>query len=135
MTTPLSLSPQSLPNTPYILEEVVNGVSEESSAEVKLELLSALMKMFFKRPPECQEMLGQLLDYCISELKNANGGQKLDLLFADDENDQDVRDRAMLYYRLLKVNVDAAKKVVCGQPKLILDDDSSNTKKVSQRVY
>ena len=46
----------------------MNHISEEASADVKLELLSAVMKMFFKRPPECQEMLGRLLEYSISKL-------------------------------------------------------------------
>ena len=50
-----------------MLEEVVKGVSEESSSSVKLQLLSAVMKMFFKRPPECQEMLGTLLEHSIGE--------------------------------------------------------------------
>ena len=45
------------------------------------------MKLFFKRPPEMQQMLGRLLDAVIS-----------------DELHQDVHDRALLYYRLLKTN-------------------------------
>ena len=56
---------QNLPNTPYVLEEVVGGVAEESSSEIKLQLLTAVMKMFFKRPPECQETLGRLLEYAV----------------------------------------------------------------------
>ena len=58
---------QSLSNTPYVLEELVDNISEESSSTVKLQLLSAVMKMFFKRPPECQEMLGRLLEHSIGE--------------------------------------------------------------------
>ena len=58
---------QALPNSPYMLEEVVKSVSEESSSLVKLQLLSAVMKMFFKRPPECQEILGRLLEHSIGE--------------------------------------------------------------------
>ena len=60
--------PQSLPNAPYMLEEIVKSVSEESSSSVKLQLLSAVMKLFFKRPPECQEMLGTLLEHSIGKL-------------------------------------------------------------------
>ena len=41
-------------------------VSEESSL-VKLHLLTAAMKLFFKRPPECQEMLGRLLEYAVGQ--------------------------------------------------------------------
>lgn len=58
---------QSLTESPYLLEEIVNKVGDESSFEVKLQLLSAVMKLFFKRPPECQEMLGRLLEYFIGE--------------------------------------------------------------------
>ena len=50
-----------------MLEKVIEGVAEESSPEVRVQLLSAVMKMFFKRPPECQEMLGRLLEYTISK--------------------------------------------------------------------
>ena len=48
---------------------------------MRLGLLTAAAKLFFKRPPECQLLLGGLL---------AAGVQ--------DEN-QDVHDRALLYYR------------------------------------
>lgn len=57
---------QILPNSPYVLEELVATVSEESSL-VKLHLLTAAMKLFFKRPPECQEMLGRLLEYAVGQ--------------------------------------------------------------------
>ncbi|XP_003383030.1 PREDICTED: AP-4 complex subunit beta-1-like [Amphimedon queenslandica] len=92
---------ESLDESPYILEDIINNISGESSLEVKLQLLSATMKMFFKRPPECQEMLGRLLEYCIEE-----------------ETDMLLRDRALLYYRLLKKDVAAAKKIVCGSQKV-----------------
>ena len=61
------ISLQSISNTLYVLEELVDNISEESSSTVKLQLLSAVMKMFFKRPPECQEMLGRLLEHSIGE--------------------------------------------------------------------
>ena len=65
--TYIYISLQSLSNTPYVLEELVDNISKESSSTVKLQLLSAVMKMFFKRPPECQEMLGRLLEHSIGE--------------------------------------------------------------------
>lgn len=49
------------------MEDIINKMDEESSVEVKLQLLTATMKMFFKRPPECQEMLGRLLEYVIGK--------------------------------------------------------------------
>lgn len=45
----------------------MNDVSEEASSEVKLQLLTAVMKMFMKRPPECQDMLGRLLEHTIGQ--------------------------------------------------------------------
>jgi hypothetical protein len=93
---------ESLPNTPYVLEELVNNVADEASSEVKLQLLTAVMKMFMKRPPECQDMLGRLLEHAI-----------------DEEGDMDVHDRGMLYYRLLKHSVQEARRVVCGQHRMV----------------
>ena len=49
-------------------------VSDEPSPLVKLELLSAVMKMFFKRPPESQEMLGRLLEHAIGNTHWGGGG-------------------------------------------------------------
>ena len=48
---------------------------------VRLALLAAVGKLFFKRPPECQRLLGTVLAAAMSD---AN---------------QDVHDRALLYYR------------------------------------
>lgn len=69
ITVPL---PQSLPNTPYVLEELVNNVADEASSDVKLQLLTAVMKMFMKRPPECQDMLGRLLEHAIGQPHTPN---------------------------------------------------------------
>lgn len=98
---------ESLPNTPYILEEQVQSVGEESSSAIKLQLLTAVTKMFFKRPPECQEMLGRLLEHAI-----------------DEEGDMDVHDRGMLYYRLLKHDVKEAQRVICGQTKMVATENT-----------
>jgi len=54
-----------------------------------MELLSATTKLFFKRPPEVHKMLGRLFHVAISETSQI-----------------DVRERALLYYRLLKADVD-----------------------------
>lgn len=76
---------QDLRRAPYVLEKLVDDFSDEASPSVLLELLAAVMKLFFKRPPEMQSMLGRLLGSAINE-----------------SNHQDVRDRALLYYRLLE---------------------------------
>lgn len=48
---------------------------------MQLAMLSAAMKLFFKRPPECQQLLGATLAAAAAE------------------SSQDVHDRALLYYR------------------------------------
>ena len=69
---------------PYLLESFVEGMGDEQSAEVKLAVLAACARMFFLRPAQCQRLLGGAL---------AAGAA---------DPDQDVHDRALLYYRLLK---------------------------------
>ncbi|RLN80183.1 hypothetical protein BBJ28_00020018 [Nothophytophthora sp. Chile5] len=76
---------QDLRRAPYVLEKLIDDFGDEAAPSVLLELLGATMKLFFKRPPEMQSMLGRLLQTAIN-----------------DSNDQDVRDRALLYYRLLE---------------------------------
>jgi hypothetical protein len=51
---------------------------------VKLALLTAAAKLFFSRPPEAQKLLGA----CIAAGLN--------------DTDQDVHDRALLYYRYVR---------------------------------
>lgn len=58
---------QHLEDAPYLLEQLVDGIAEEESSTVRLQLLVAAMKLFFKRPPECQLMLGRLLEYAVGE--------------------------------------------------------------------
>jgi len=68
---------------PYKLEKIIDCY-EELSAPVKLQTLTATMKLFFKRPPEVQAMLGRLLEMAVN-----------------DSSSQDVHDRGLFYYRLL----------------------------------
>ena len=46
----------------------MDRIASEQSAEVKLQLLTATMKLFFKKPPECQDMLGRLLKFCVGTI-------------------------------------------------------------------
>ncbi len=79
---------------PYILEQMVDNYEDESSVEVKLQLLTAAMKLFFQRPPEVQALLGRLLSRMVN-----------------DTNHQDLHDRALLAYRLLRQNASVAGEV------------------------
>lgn len=73
-------------DAPYLLEACAQGFTNEED-QVQLALLSAAMKLFFKRPPECQQLLG------------------VTLAAASAESSQDVHDRALLYYRSAFVTV------------------------------
>lgn len=79
---------------PYLLEAIIKDYEEEHSTEIKLQLLTATMKTFFRRAPETQKMLGRLIDLSINDV-----------------SDQDVHDRGLLYYRLLNSNLDVAEKL------------------------
>ena len=59
------------------------------------QLLTATVKLFFKRPPECQKMLGQVLQAAI-----------------DEESDTDIHDRALLFYRLLQEDSAKARAII-----------------------
>ena len=73
---------------PYMIEPIIDSYDDDLIPVVKLHLLVAAMKLFFKRPPEMQKMLGRLLKSAINDLAN-----------------QDVHDRALLYHRLLSTDV------------------------------
>ena len=83
-----------IPMAPYFVEPVLTNMVNESDPKVRAQLLTCAMKLFFKRPPEMQAMLGAALAACV---RDAN---------------QEVRDLANTYYRLLQKDVCAAERVV-----------------------
>ena len=74
---------------PYCLEKLIDSYDNIKSSDVKIALLTSTMKLFFQRAPEVQRMLGRLL-------------QKA----TEDVSSQDLHDRALLYYRMLKSATD-----------------------------
>jgi vesicle coat complex subunit len=76
-------------DSPYALEKLIDDYDNLKDVRVKQNLLNATMKIFFARPPETQRMLGRLL-----------------LKVTDDVSSQDLHDRGLLYYRLLKSGAD-----------------------------
>ena len=74
-----------LEEAPYSLEKLIDSYDTIDSSDVKIALLTSTMKLFFQRAPEVQRMLGRLL-------------QKA----TEDMSSQDLHDRALLYYRLLR---------------------------------
>uniref|UniRef100_A0A3B4FLR5 AP-4 complex subunit beta-1-like n=1 Tax=Pundamilia nyererei TaxID=303518 RepID=A0A3B4FLR5_9CICH len=83
---------------PYTLEVFIDRVRSEASLGIKMELLTATMRLFLCRPAETQDMLGRLLHYCIEE-----------------ETDMCVRDQALLYYRLLHCGIEKTREVLQGR--------------------
>jgi len=99
---------------PYILEGLIDDFANEKARVVRLELLTATVKLFFKRAPECQKMLGQVLQAAI-----------------DEESDTDIHDRALLFYRLLQEDSAKAKAIInCpkGAVQNFLDEMDKETK-------
>lgn len=81
----------SISEAPYALEKVIDSYDNIADEYVKTALLAATVKLFFLRPPEVQHMLGRLL-------KKAT----------EDISSQDLHDRALFYYRLLRSSPDPA---------------------------
>jgi AP-1 complex subunit beta-1 len=78
-------------------------VSDESTT-VQLQLLTAIVKLFLKRPADAQEMVQKVLNLSTQETDNP-----------------DLRDRGYVYWRLLSADPAAAKAVVLGEKPLISD--------------
>nr|XP_019585945.1 PREDICTED: AP-4 complex subunit beta-1 isoform X3 [Rhinolophus sinicus] len=107
----LGVHGERIPNAPYVFEDFVDNVKSETFPAVKMELLTALLRLFLSRPAECQDALGRLLHYSIEE-----------------EKDMAVRDRGLFYYRLLLAGVDEVKRVLCSpksDPSLRLLEDQA----------
>lgn len=82
---------------PYLLEKIVDDYEQETDVDVKMALLSACAKLFFQRAPECQMMFARLLQSALN-----------------DTSDNDLRDRALFYYKLLKLDMTAAQKIIAA---------------------
>jgi hypothetical protein len=76
---------ESVREAPYALEKLIDTYDELQDVSVKEALLTSTMKLFLVRPPEVQHMLGRLLAKA-----------------TDDVSSQDLHDRALAYYRLLR---------------------------------
>jgi AP-4 complex subunit beta-1 len=92
---------QMIDSAPYLLEEYIENYKKHPPM-VKSEILSSTVKLFFKRAPEVQKMLGLLFETSLQDYSNA-----------------DVHDKALYYYRLLKSDLQFAKKIVNYKKTLI----------------
>jgi len=108
---------QDMHDAPYILESLVENWDEEHSPEVRLHLLTAVMKCFFKRPPETQKALGATLAAGLSDTH------------------QDVHDRALFYYRLLQYNPNVAERVVNPPKQAVSVFADTQSSEIKDRIF
>ncbi|XP_024520729.1 beta-adaptin-like protein A isoform X1 [Selaginella moellendorffii] len=104
-------------DAPYVLESFVDNWLEEDSPEVRLELLTAAAKIFFKRPPESQKLLGAALAAAV------------------DDPDQDVHDKGLFYYRLLQQGVQTAESIVNPPKKAVSDFADIQNSEMRDRIF
>ncbi|KAJ3213551.1 hypothetical protein HDU67_002761 [Dinochytrium kinnereticum] len=94
-------------NANELLEQFMETFKEDAP-EVQLALLSAVVKMFIKRPSAGQDLIPRILKWATEEVDNP-----------------DLRDRGFIYWRLLSTNPVAAKTVVLAEkPDLSSDADN-----------
>ncbi|KAM0944429.1 putative clathrin/coatomer adaptor, adaptin-like, armadillo-like helical, TBP domain superfamily [Dioscorea sansibarensis] len=108
---------QDMLDAPYILESLIENWDDEHSAEVRLHLLTAVMKCFFKRPPETQKALGAAL---VAGLADSH---------------QDVHDRALFYYRLLQHDVSVAEHVVNPPKQAVSVFADTQSNEIKDRIF
>ncbi|GBF87867.1 beta-adaptin A [Raphidocelis subcapitata] len=105
-----------IPGAPYLLQPLVESFPTEPPC-VRLALLTAAAKLFFRRPPEARKLLGSCLAAGLSD------------------QDQDVHDRALLYYRLLRHDVAAAEAVICPPGEAIHQFAEEQTPEAQEQIF
>lgn len=91
-------------NADELLESFLDGFQDENT-QVQLQLLTAIVKLFLKRPTDTQELVQQVLS-----------------LATQDSDNPDLRDRGYIYWRLLSTDPAAAKEVVLAEKPLISEE-------------
>lgn len=93
-------------------EKIIDGFADsflEDPDKVKLQTLTAAVKLFLKKPEEGEDVIQRILKLATEESDNP-----------------DLRDRAYIYWRMLSTSPQNTKYVVLGE-KPNLADDSYNT--------
>ena len=91
-------------NADELLESFLDSFQDENT-QVQLQLLTAIVKLFLKRPTDTQELVQQVLS-----------------LATQDSDNPDLRDRGFIYWRLLSTDPAAAKDVVLAEKPLISEE-------------
>ncbi|RLM91548.1 beta-adaptin-like protein A [Panicum miliaceum] len=115
---------QDMHDAPYVLEGLVENWDEEHSPEVRLHLLTAVLKCFFKRPPETQKALGATLAAGLSDTHQLNRTLS-----------QDVHDRALFYYRLLQYDPAVAERVVNPPKQAVSVFADTQSSEMKDRIF
>eukprot|EP00933_Yihiella_yeosuensis_P026461 TRINITY_DN20532_c0_g1_i1.p1 TRINITY_DN20532_c0_g1~~TRINITY_DN20532_c0_g1_i1.p1 ORF type:complete len:896 (+),score=218.06 TRINITY_DN20532_c0_g1_i1:73-2760(+) len=84
---------------------------------VQMQLLTAIVKLFLKKPQSTQDMVSKVLKCATEESGN-----------------HDIRDRGYIYWRLLSTNPEATKHVVLGDKPSIRDDSQFLEKPLLDRL-
>ncbi|QRV86015.1 adaptor protein complex AP-1 protein [Ceratobasidium sp. AG-Ba] len=93
-------------NAQDLMEDLTYNFLSES-AEVQLALLTAVVKLFIKKPEQGKELVPKILKWATEEVDNP-----------------DLRDRGYMYWRLLSTDATAAKEVVLAEkPPISTDTD------------
>merc|ERR1719481_2426117 len=91
-------------NADELLQSFLDGFQDENT-QVQLQLMTAIVKLFLKKPNETQELVQTVLS-----------------LATQDSDNPDLRDRGYIYWRLLSTDPAAAKEVVLAEKPLISEE-------------
>ncbi|KAI0979612.1 hypothetical protein GJ496_011032 [Pomphorhynchus laevis] len=85
-------------NATEILGNFLDTFLEESNPQVQLQLLTAIVKTFLKKPKESEHLITRVLK-----------------LAAEESDNPDLRDRGYIYWRLLSTDSKAAREIVLSE--------------------
>lgn len=91
-------------NADELLEHFLDSFDDET-AEVQLQMLTATVKLFLKRPDGTKKIMENVL-----------------AMATEHSDNPDLRDRGYVYWRLLSSDPEAAKRVVLAEKPVIADD-------------
>ena len=90
---------EQIPTSTEIVSIFVNSfANEDMGSKLKLQILNAAVKNFVTKPDESEE----IVKICLQK-------------GAEESENPDIRDRAYIYWRLLEIDPDVAKQMVCGE--------------------
>ncbi|EPY85423.1 AP-1 complex subunit beta-1 isoform b [Camelus ferus] len=112
-------------NADELLESFLEGFHDEST-QVQLQLLTAIVKLFLKKPTETQELVQQVLSLATQSnprsLLRKLSHKQIKAEQGQDSDNPDLRDRGYIYWRLLSTDPVAAKEVVLAEKPLISEE-------------